>query len=121
MALPKELKFSATATNASAPPMRSTRSEAWVEVQAGVAISAATRIRRARIMVTPYFTANSITRHSFDNDSSIDIVGERLGLRLRSLLGPVDLHTVDSSFGGRYRCRKLIKRIASRGTSGGVL
>jgi ABC-type dipeptide/oligopeptide/nickel transport system ATPase component len=42
-------------------------------------------------------------------------------VRLRSLLGPVNLHTVDSSFGGRYRCRKLIKRIATRGTSGGVL
>src|SRR5262249_7597399 len=81
MALPKELKFSAPATNAAAPPVRSTRSKAWVEVQAVVAISAATRkVRRARIMVTPYFTANSITRHSFDNDSSIDIVGERLGL-----------------------------------------
>src|SRR5215813_5386086 len=93
-----------------------------MEVQAVVAISAATRkVRSARIMVTPYFTANSITRHSFDNDSSIDIVGERPGLRLRSLLGPVNLHTVDSSFGGRYRCRKLIKRIATGGTSGGVL
>ena len=42
-------------------------------------------------------------------------------VRLRSLLGLVNLHTVDSSFGGRYRCRKLIKRIATRGTSGGVL
>jgi hypothetical protein len=31
-------------------------------------------------MATPHFTANRITRHSFDNDSSIDIVGERLGL-----------------------------------------
>src|SRR6516162_5669068 len=93
MALPKELKFSATATTAPAPPMRSTLE--GVEVQAVVAISAATRkVRRARIMVTPYFTANSITRHSFDNDSSIDIVGERLGLRLRSLLGPVNLHTL---------------------------
>src|SRR5262245_41150313 len=81
MALPKELKFSATATNAPAAPMRSTRSKAWLDVQAVVAISAATRkVRGARIIVTPYFTANSITRHSFDNDSSIDIVGERLGL-----------------------------------------
>src|SRR5215468_6774458 len=123
MALPKELKFSATATTAPAPPMRSTLE--GVEVQAVLAISAATRkVRRARIMVTPYFTANSITRHSFDNDSSIDIVGERRGL-LRGaaveLARPVNLHTVDSSFGGRYRCRKLIKRIAIRGTSGGVL
>src|SRR5215471_6875107 len=109
MALPKELKFSATATNALAPPMRSTCSKAWVEVQAVVAVSVATRkVRRARIMVTPYFTANSITRHS-----------SRYGCG--SLLGPVNLHTVDSAFGGRYRCRKLIKRIATRGTSGGVL
>src|SRR6516162_7013645 len=78
MALPKELKFSATATTAPAPPMRSTLE--GVEVQAVVAISAATRkVRRARIMVTPYFTANSITRHPFDNDSGVDIMGERLG------------------------------------------
>src|SRR5467141_1402418 len=32
-----------------------------------------------------------------------------------------EIAIVDSSFGGRYRCRKLIKRIAARGTSGGVL
>src|SRR5262245_38723247 len=38
----------------------STRSAAWVEVQAVVAISAATtKVRRARIMLTPYSTANS--------------------------------------------------------------
>ena len=59
-----------------------------VEVQAVVAISAATRkVRSARIMATAYFTANRITRRSFDNDSSIDIVGERLGL-LRGASGP---------------------------------
>src|SRR5262249_57328618 len=79
--------------------------------------------RRACIMVTPYFTASSITRHSFDNDSSIDIVGERRGL-LRGaaveLARPVNLHTVDSSFGGRYRWRKLIKRIPITGTPGRV-
>src|SRR6516225_606319 len=57
---------------------------------------------------------------SCSHDNSIDIVGERLGL-LRGAAAEVNLRTVDSSFGDRYRCRNLIKRIATRGTSGGVL
>src|SRR5262249_1579391 len=47
-------------TSAASTRRRSTRSAAWVGVQAVVAISAATtKVRRARIMLTPYSTANS--------------------------------------------------------------
>jgi len=45
---------------------------------------------------------SAATSHSFDNDSSIDIVGEQLGLlrgaAAESLLGAVNLRTIDSSF-----------------------
>src|SRR6516162_7114857 len=44
-------------TSAASTRSTSTRSAAWVEVQAVVAISAATtKVRRARIMLTPYST-----------------------------------------------------------------
>src|SRR5262249_44619474 len=47
-------------TSAASTRRRSTRSAAWVGVQAVVAISAATtKVCRARIMLTPYSTANS--------------------------------------------------------------
>src|SRR5260370_37638637 len=60
--------------------------------------------------------ASAVTSHSFDNDSSIDIVGERLGL-LRGAAAELARpgQSVDSSFGGRYRCRNLIKRIGNIG------
>ena len=58
----------------------------------------------------------------FESDMPSHAVGS---LPVMSDLKPAgstaEIAIVDSSFGGRYRCRKLIKRIAARGTSGGVL
>jgi hypothetical protein len=82
MALPKELKFSATATNAPAPPMRSTRSKAWV----GGSPSCSCHQRGSQEGSQSAHYGDTVLHceqhHEafIDNDSSIDIVGERLGL-----------------------------------------